>query len=642
MVSAAKYARAERELKNARPYGEGAAAFYDRVSVKVPPPEERKKRVIVAMTSDKGLCGAVHSSVCKAIRAEIATIQQDYRIVCVGDKSRAQLVRQYPRNIMMVVTDIGRKSPTFADAGLISDAIMSSGYDFDSGVVFYNYFRSVVSYRTSTIPLYNEATIANAEKYPLYDSLDSDVTQSYLEFSLAALMYHAMKESSTSEHSARMTAMDGASKNAGDMISKLTLSYNRTRQAVITKELIEIISGAAALTPDNMLLLPSVVGPFAAQVRTMATLKDISIRLKSVKNIQKITKSMKMVSAAKYARAERELKGARPYGEGAAAFYDRVAIQPPPPEARKKRLIVAMTSDKGLCGAIHSSICKAIRAEVAANPQQDYRIVCIGDKSRAQLKRLFGNNIMMVATEVGRKPPTFADAGIIAEAIMSSGYDFDSGVIFYNWYRSVVSYRTSTIPLYDESSITGAEKFPLYDSLDSDVTQSYLEFSLAALLYHAMKEANTSEQSARMTAMDNASKNAGEMIDKLTLTFNRTRQARLQTQELLKIFNKFATICHEYCTHVYAERTLTAAERDCVNKCATKLSHANSVIYSAFLREHPIRTQRRIEAEEAKLRAQFEAASAALSSETTSSSSSADLKASSENSKTTSTQSTST
>lgn len=287
------------------------------------------------------------------------------------------------------------------------------------------------------------------------------------------------------------------------------------------------------------LLQPLVSGSLGTQVRTMATLKDISIRLKSVKNIQKITKSMKMVSAAKYARAERELKNARPYGEGAAVFYKQAEVFPP--ENKKKRLLVAMTSDKGLCGAVHSSICRAIRLEITDNESGDFKIVCVGDKSRSQLRRKYGENIMMVVADMGRRPPTFADAGVVAEAIMSSGYSFDAGSIYYNWYKSVVSYKTTEIPLFTEETITKAEKFTLYDSLDSEVTQSYLEFSLASLLYHAMKEGTCSEQSARMTAMDNASKNAGEMIDKLTLTFNRTRQAVI-TRELIEIISGAAAL----------------------------------------------------------------------------------------------------
>ena len=119
----------------------------------------------------------------------------------------------------------------------------------------------------------------------------------------------------------------------------------------------------------------------------MANLKAIAMRLKSVKNIQKITQSMKMVSAAKYARAERDLKAARPYGVGAQAFYKGAEVGDAEAEAPKE-LYVALTSDRGLCGAIHSNVCKTIRNELLAKPNLDnVGIICVGDKSRAQLSR---------------------------------------------------------------------------------------------------------------------------------------------------------------------------------------------------------------------------------------------------------------
>lgn len=124
---------------------------------------------------------------------------------------------------------------------------MNCGYDFTEGKIFYNKFRSVVSYKVANLPMYSLKTVEAAEKLPVYDSLDSEVIQSYLEFSLASMLFFTMKENACSEQSSRMTAMDNASKNAGEMIEKLTLTFNRTRQAVITRELIEIISGAAAL-----------------------------------------------------------------------------------------------------------------------------------------------------------------------------------------------------------------------------------------------------------------------------------------------------------------------------------------------------------------------------------------------------------
>ncbi|CAG0921897.1 unnamed protein product [Notodromas monacha] len=276
------------------------------------------------------------------------------------------------------------------------------------------------------------------------------------------------------------------------------------------------------------------------QVRGMATLKDISIRLKSVKNIQKITQSMKMVSAAKFARAERDLKQVRPFGAGSKAFYENVAPEKDAEQpAEKRRLLIAISSDRGLCGAIHSGVAKVIKAEIAKDPSA--MVACVGDKSRGILARAIGTNVLFACNEIGRLPPTFGDASKVAQAILAAGYNFTEGTIYYNYFRSVVSYQIATLPLFSLETITNSDKYPVYDSLDQEVVQSYLEYSLASLLFYAMKEAACSEQSSRMSAMDNASKNAGEMIDKLTLTFNRTRQAVI-TRELIEIISGAAAL----------------------------------------------------------------------------------------------------
>merc|ERR1712156_25853 len=277
------------------------------------------------------------------------------------------------------------------------------------------------------------------------------------------------------------------------------------------------------------------------QNRGMANLKAIAIRLKSVKNIQKITQSMKMVSAAKYARAERDLKAARPYGTGAQAFYEHAKVEEDEAPA-KKELYVALTSDRGLCGGIHSSICKTIRNELLEKPSLDnVGIICVGDKSRAQLSRLFKKQILTVGSDIGRLAPQFGDAAKIANAILNSGYEYDSGKLYYNKFRSVVSYATNELPIYTVGSIEKASNLPVYDSIDSDVLQSYMEYSLASLIYYCLKEGACSEQSSRMTAMDNSSKNAGEMIDKLTLKYNRPRQAVI-TGELIEIISGAAAL----------------------------------------------------------------------------------------------------
>merc|ERR1711997_1262825 len=277
------------------------------------------------------------------------------------------------------------------------------------------------------------------------------------------------------------------------------------------------------------------------QQRGMANLKAIAVRLKSVKNIQKITQSMKMVSAAKYARAERDLKAARPYGHGAQAFYKGADVGEVEAEAPKE-LFVALTSDRGLCGAIHSNICKTIRNDLLARPNIDnVGIICVGDKSRAQLSRLFGKNILAVGSEIGRLPPQFGDASKIASAIFNSGFEFDKGHLLYNEFKSVVSYSTKELPLHSMVAVKGAPKIDLYDSIDDDVLQSYMEYSLASLVYYCLKEGACSEQSSRMSAMDNPSKNAGEMIDKLTLLYNRSRQAVI-TGELIEIISGAAAV----------------------------------------------------------------------------------------------------
>merc|ERR1711997_305258 len=317
-----------------------------------------------------------------------------------------------------------------------------------------------------------------------------------------------------------------------------------------------LISEKTTMLGRSAILAPKSAAQCAVvyqQQRGMANLKAIAIRLKSVKNIQKITQSMKMVSAAKYARAERDLKVARPYGDGSRAFYDCAQVatdsagQPKPivpadPKDPPRELYVALTSDRGLCGAVHSSICKTIRAEMLAKPNVDnVGIVCVGDKSRAQISRLFAKNILCVGSEIGRLPPQFGDAAKIANAILTNQFKFDGGKLLFNRYQSVVSYKTQEIPIFSMEAVKRGDNISLYDSMDDDVLQSYFEYSLASLIYYCLKEGACSEQSSRMTAMDSSSKNAGEMIEKLTLTYNRTRQSVI-TGELIEIISGAAAL----------------------------------------------------------------------------------------------------
>lgn len=247
MVSAAKYAKAERELGPARSYGQGAQTFFEQAEIKQD--SEKPNHLAVAMTSDRGLCGGVHSSVVKMIKHTLAEKKPgtQTKMIIIGDKAKAMLQKIYGGDILLSFNEIGKKPPVFADAAKIATEILDLDYNYDYANLYFNTFKSVVAYRTTEAPIFSLANMTQGTKLNLYDSLDDQVLRSYNEFALVSTVYFALKEAACSEQSSRMTAMDSASKNAGEMIDKLTLTFNRTRQAVITKELIEIISGAAAL-----------------------------------------------------------------------------------------------------------------------------------------------------------------------------------------------------------------------------------------------------------------------------------------------------------------------------------------------------------------------------------------------------------
>ncbi|XP_071961701.1 ATP synthase subunit gamma, mitochondrial-like [Antedon mediterranea] len=280
--------------------------------------------------------------------------------------------------------------------------------------------------------------------------------------------------------------------------------------------------------------------PTGVQVRSMATLKEIAARLKSVKNIQKITKSMKMIAAARYTKAERELKPSRNYGAGPLEFYNKADLEDD--KSKANHLIIGISSDRGLCGGIHSNVSKAIKRAIDGKPEGvTTKVITVGDKIRGQLLRTHGNKMMMGFSEVGRKSPNFNVASDVASAILNSGFEFDVGEIIYNRFRSVISYDTLSQQLMPLDVLTASEKMSIYDDVDADILRNYNEFLLANLVYICMIEGNCSEQSSRMSAMDSATKNAGDMIDRLTLTYNRSRQAII-TGELIEIISGAAAI----------------------------------------------------------------------------------------------------
>lgn len=171
---------------------------------------------------------------------------KEVRIVGTGDKIRGIFSRTHSDQFLVMFKAVGRKPP-FEDASIIALELLNSGYAFDEDSVIFNQFRSVISYKTEEKPIFSLDTIASAESMNIYDDIDSSVLQNYQECSLVNIVCYSLKESTISEQSARMTGMDGVSKNASEMIDKLTLTYGCTHQAIITKELKEIVSKAGAL-----------------------------------------------------------------------------------------------------------------------------------------------------------------------------------------------------------------------------------------------------------------------------------------------------------------------------------------------------------------------------------------------------------
>jgi len=259
----------------------------------------------------------------------------------------------------------------------------------------------------------------------------------------------------------------------------------------------------------------------------MATLKDIETRLKSVKNIKKITSSMKMVSAAKFTRAEKALKPARVYGTGAASLYDKNEFA-----EGEDKVVVAISSDRGLCGGIHSGLGRTLKATHAESPIK--KTIVVGDKAKLILLKVIGDTYLASFNSVGKKPASFTDALNIAQEVLS--HQFETVDVVYNNFVNVVSYKTQAKHIPSLDTVEANDAIYSYDEVDTEVLRCYQEFTLANVVFHCLKEQEASEQSARMNAMENATRNAGEMIDQLTLQYNRTRQAVI-TRELIEIIS---------------------------------------------------------------------------------------------------------
>lgn len=257
MVSAAKLKGDENRLALAKPFNAWTNALcddpVDLEDVSLISFEELPQRtLIVPLSSDKGLCGGVNSYVSRAVRDGVAKIiaqGKEADIVIVGDKGRSQMARMVPGHIVRTVTEV--ESPgNFNLAAAIAAEVAAAGKDYDAVMIVYNSFVNVATYKQYykiIKPLSGEGEDEPMVEYEFEPETKSEILQDLYEYMLTSQLYYCFMDGAASEQSSRMTAMENATKNAGEMIDSLTLVYNRARQARITTELIEIISGAAAL-----------------------------------------------------------------------------------------------------------------------------------------------------------------------------------------------------------------------------------------------------------------------------------------------------------------------------------------------------------------------------------------------------------
>jgi F-type H+-transporting ATPase subunit gamma len=289
----------------------------------------------------------------------------------------------------------------------------------------------------------------------------------------------------------------------------------------------------------------------------MPSLKELRNRISSVKATQKITKAMQMVAAAKLRRAQSAAEAARPYAERmeavlanlATALQGREGGSPLMAGTGKDNvhLLVVATAERGLCGAFNSSIVRLARdhAYRLMNDGKQVKILCVGKKGFDQLKRLFASQIIEVIELRAVKQLTFKDAERIAQRILSLFADgqFDVATLFFSRFRSVISQIPTAlqiipaqIPETAPAQVSLGGAVYEYEPDEADILTDLLPLNIATQILRALLENAASEQGARMSAMDNATRNAGDMIGRLTLRYNRTRQAMI-TKELIEIIS---------------------------------------------------------------------------------------------------------
>jgi F-type H+-transporting ATPase subunit gamma len=286
----------------------------------------------------------------------------------------------------------------------------------------------------------------------------------------------------------------------------------------------------------------------------MASLKDMRVRIAATKATQKITKAMQMVAASKLRRAQSAAEAARPYAETMDKMLASIAAAVVGSDAAPKllagtgsdrvHLLVVCTAERGLCGPFNSSIVRLARerAHALMNDGKEVKILCVGRKGHDQLRRLYAKQIVEVIELRGVRTIGFEQAEMIAKKIVALFDDdaFDVCSLFFSRFKSVIAQIPTAQqiipPVFAASAAQGPTAAYEYEPDEEEILAELLPRNLGVQVFRALLENAASEQGARMSAMDNATRNAGEMIRKQTLLYNRTRQAMI-TKELIEIIS---------------------------------------------------------------------------------------------------------
>lgn len=288
----------------------------------------------------------------------------------------------------------------------------------------------------------------------------------------------------------------------------------------------------------------------------MPSLKDLRNRIASVKATQKITKAMQMVAAAKLRRAQTAAEQARPYAERmdnvlanlSNALRGQEGASPLMVGTGKSdvHLLIVCTSERGLCGGFNTAIVRLAKQEISrlTNEGKQFKIICVGKKGYDQLRREFRGQILEFIDLRGVKELRFRNAQEIGEKVLNLFEEdtFDVCTLFYSRFQSVISQVPTGLQLIPASlpesgdEEKGANAAYEYEPDETEILDDLLPRNISVQIFRALLENAASEQGARMSAMDNATRNAGDMIDKLTLQYNRSRQAQI-TKELIEIIS---------------------------------------------------------------------------------------------------------